>query len=84
MPCRREFELWRYTPTEGTSEELPAADGPMLLLVQHGSMHVRCGGQSRRLKRGDVYFVAAGAELALEATADVTAWMAACNGLGFA
>ena len=45
---------------------------------------MQCGAQSRQLMRGDVYFVAAGAELQLEAAADVTAWVAACNGMAFA
>jgi quercetin dioxygenase-like cupin family protein len=55
-----------------------------MLLVQQGAVRVQCGAQSRQLKRGDVYFVAAGAELQLEASADVTAWVAACNGMAFA
>ncbi len=75
--------MWRYTPPAGTHEELPPAAGPMLLLVQQGGMRVRAGGQSRQLRRGDVYFVGAGAALELEASADVTAWLAACNGMGF-
>ncbi|KAL4435203.1 hypothetical protein ABPG77_001885 [Micractinium sp. CCAP 211/92] len=82
-PPFREFEMWRYTPPAGTHEELPPAAGPMLLLLQHGGMRVRAGGQSRQLRRGDVYFVGAGAALELEASADVTAWLAACNGMGF-
>ena len=55
-----------------------------MLLVQQGAMRLQCGAQSRQLMRGDVYFVAAGAELQLEAAADVTAWVAACNGMAFA
>lgn len=82
-PPFREFEMWRYTPPAGTAEVLPPSEGPLVLLVQHGSMRVRCGGQSRLLRRGDVYFVGAGAELDLEVSADVTAWLAACNGMGF-
>lgn len=46
-------------------------------------MRVRCGGVTRTLRRGDVYFVGAGAGLQLEAQADSVAWMAACNGMGF-
>ncbi len=80
----REFEIWRYTPPAGTEEALPAAAGPLLLLVQQGEMHVRCGAKSRRLRRGDVYFVGAGAALELSASADVTAWVAGCNGMAFA
>ena len=76
--------MWRYSPPAGTSEALPAAPGPLLLLVQQGAMRVRAGAQARQLKRGDVYFVAAGAELELEASADVTAWVACANSLGFA
>ncbi|PSC70267.1 mannose-6-phosphate isomerase 1 [Micractinium conductrix] len=83
-PPFREFEMWRYSPPAGTSEALPAAPGPLLLLVQQGAMRVRAGAQARQLKRGDVYFVAAGAELELEASADVTAWVACANSLGFA
>ena len=84
-PCTncREFEIWRYSPPAGTAETLPASAGPLMLLVQQGAMRVRCGSQSRQLKRGDVYFVAAGAELQLEASADVTTWVAACNGMAF-
>lgn len=75
--------MWRYSPPAGTREELPPAAGPLLLLVQQGGMRVRTGAQSRQLRRGDVYFVGAGAQLELETTADVTAWLAACNGMGF-
>jgi mannose-6-phosphate isomerase len=82
-PPFREFELWRYTPPAGTLEVLPPPDGPLLLLVQHGAARVTCGHQSRQLKRGDVYFVAAGAELQFEASQDVTAWVAAVNSMGF-
>lgn len=82
-PPFREFEMWRYSPPAGTREELPPAAGPLLLLVQQGGMRVRTGAQSRQLRRGDVYFVGAGAQLELETTADVTAWLAACNGMGF-
>lgn len=81
-PCR-EFELWRYTPPAGTAEELPAADGPLLVLVQQGGLRMRSGGQARNLQRGDVYFVAAGAALELQAAADSRVWIAACNGMGF-
>ena len=79
----REFEIWRYTPPAGSREALPPPAGPLLMLVQQGAMHVRSGEQSRLLKRGDVYFVAAGAELQLEASADVSAWVTACNGMAF-
>ncbi|KAI7837538.1 hypothetical protein COHA_008625 [Chlorella ohadii] len=82
-PPFREFELWRYTPPAGTAEELPAADGPLMLLVQQGGLRVRSGGQTRNLQRGDVYFVAAGAALELQAAADSRVWFAACNGMGF-
>lgn len=53
------------------------------MLVQQGGLRVRCGGQSRSLQRGDVYFVAAGAALQLEAAAEARVWFAACNGMGF-
>lgn len=82
-PPFREFELWRYTPPAGAVERLPPPPGPLVMLVQQGAMRVRCGEQSRQLKRGDVYFVAAGAELQLDVAADATVWMAACNGMGF-
>ncbi|EFN52038.1 hypothetical protein CHLNCDRAFT_139231 [Chlorella variabilis] len=82
-PPFREFEIWRYTPPAGSREALPPPAGPLLMLVQQGAMHVRSGEQSRLLKRGDVYFVAAGAELQLEASADVSAWVTACNGMAF-
>lgn len=82
-PPFREFELWRYAAPAGTSEALPAAPGPLLLLVQHGGVRVTCGHQSRQLKRGDVYFVGAGAALQFEASQPVTAWVAAVNSMGF-
>ncbi len=59
------------------------AAGPLMVLVQQGALRVRCGAACRALKRGDVYFVGAGAALQLEATADSTVWMATCNGMGF-
>ena len=38
----------------------------------------------RELRRGDVYFVGAGHALEVQASADATAWLAACNGMAFA
>ena len=81
---RREFEIWRYAPPAGTAEVLPAARGPLLLLLQRGTLRLRCGGQTRELRRGDVYFVGAGHALEVQASADATAWLAACNGMAFA
>lgn len=53
------------------------------MLVQQGGLRLRSGGQARNLQRGDVYFVAAGAALELQAAADSRVWIAACNGMGF-
>lgn len=81
-PAFKEFEMYRFDPVAGTQVDLPAARGPMILLVQHGSGTLAGGSGSRRIKRGDVLFVAAGTPLAVTATEDMLAWFAAPNSMG--
>ena len=55
-----EFEVWRLATKAGAREALPAARGPMLLLVQHGDASISTrGGGAREVRRGDVLFVPA-------------------------
>ena len=83
-PPFEEFEVWRWAPGKGAAVALPAAQGPMLLLVQRGAGTLQAGSDApkRALERGQVYFVAAGTPLALTAEEDVVAWFAAPNRMG--
>ncbi len=79
-PPFREFEVWRYAGAGGSTVQLPAAPGPMLLLVQGGKGRVNGAG----VGRGSVFFVAANTTLEVVADEGVTAFFAAANSMGFA
>jgi mannose-6-phosphate isomerase len=83
-PPFREFEIWRLAPLAGETATLAAARGPMVMLVQRGSLEVLAGGEEvREVTRGDCFFVAAGTALKVAAKEDATVWFAAPNCMGF-
>ncbi|KAL4522594.1 hypothetical protein Ndes2437A_g07358 [Nannochloris sp. 'desiccata'] len=91
-PSFQEFEVWKFDPPAETTTELPAAKGPLLVLIQHGSGSLQPGkkkeegGSSaagREVSRGQVLFVPAGMPLRATAKSDMVVWIAAVNGMGF-
>jgi mannose-6-phosphate isomerase len=84
-PRFEEFEVWRFEPPAGAEVALPAARGPMILLVQQGGGSVAAGeGGARAAARGGVFFVAAGTPLSVRVgEAGMVAWFAAPNSMGF-
>jgi len=94
-PSFEEFEVWKFDPPAGTTTELPAAKGPLIVLVQHGSGSLKSGGKKeengndgrsgagREVSRGQVLFVPAGLPLRATARSDMVVWIAAANGMGF-
>jgi mannose-6-phosphate isomerase len=91
-PSFEEFEVWKFDPPAETTTELPAAKGPLIVLIQHGSgslqpggkkEEIKSSGEGRELSRGQVLFVPAGLPLKATAKSDMVVWIAAANGMGF-
>ncbi|MEW5298175.1 MAG: hypothetical protein WDW36_001327 [Sanguina aurantia] len=92
-PPFEEFELQRVAVAPGSVVSLPANQGPMILLVQHGSgsavcssAHTPAGGsesigliQDPVVRRGGIFFVPAGTCVTMTAEESLTVWAAACN-----
>jgi mannose-6-phosphate isomerase len=89
-PNFQEFEVWKFNPPAGSTTDLPAAKGPLIVLIQHGSGTLEPGngengsaGRKREVSRGQVMFVPAGLPLKATAKSEMVVWIAAANGMGF-
>lgn len=87
-PPFEEFEVQRLAMGAEDVAQLPAAQTPRLLLVQHGSGRAEASGavvnaslaDSTPLARGDVFFVPAGTQFTLRTDAEpLRIWGASCN-----
>ncbi len=93
-PTFQEFEVWKFSPPAGSTTELSAAKGPLIVLIQHGSGTLQPGSSTtgkgsgrgssgeREVSRGQVLFVPAGLPLKAIAKSDMVVWIAAANGMG--
>jgi len=83
-PPFEEFEVWRFAPPDGAKVSFPAAPGPMVMLLQHGSglLEERELGTTQSVRRGHVLFVPAGTALTVTAEEGLVAWFAAVNSMG--
>lgn len=94
-PPFEEFEVWKLAPSgdaavhsngdDNTTKmfSLPAAQGPMIVLMQHGTATLKPkNGLLLGLNRGDVLFVSAGTACTLlDVGSDVVMWFAVPNGM---